>query len=96
MDAIVDLSVAFQGVGAILMTGVLRKEEIRAWTNTLPPEYQFLNQRGLIHLLPEALQGMLNPFYSYDNMRENRGAQLMIESPQEVPSYQFTQCSSRW
>ncbi len=85
VDAIVDLSVAIQSVGAILMSGVLRKEEIHRLTNTLPREYQFLNQRGLVHLLPEPVQGMLNPFYSLQTMRANRGAQLVIEPPQEVP-----------
>ena len=78
IDAVLDLSVAFQSLGAILISGVLRKEEIKRLTDTLPREFQYLNQRGLVNLLPEPLQGMLNPFYSYEDMRTNRGAHLVI------------------
>ena len=88
VDAILDLSVGFQSMGALFISGVLRKDEIHRLTDTLPREYQYLNQRGLVHLLPEPLQGMLNPFYSYGEMQSNRGAQgaqLVIAPPREVP-----------
>ena len=65
VDLAVDLFATAQSLQwGLIASGVFRKEEIRRVTETLPEEYQFVNQRGLVNLLPESLQGALNPFYN--------------------------------
>jgi hypothetical protein len=68
IDLALDVSVSAQSVMAMLASGVLRREEIRRVTDTLPMEYnQLVNQRGLVYLLPQPLQRMLNPLYSVES-----------------------------
>ncbi len=65
VDVTLDISAAGQGImGLITASGLLRRDEIRLVTDSLPEEYQFVTQRGLIHLLPEPFQGALNPLYN--------------------------------
>ena len=65
VDLIVDLFAATESLRwALVASGVLRKEEIRRVTETLPEEYQFVNERGIVNLLPKSLQRALDPFYN--------------------------------
>lgn len=63
LDLVLDASAALRsvshGVAALGVTSLLHREDISRLSLALPEEYAFLARPGLVHLMPPALQAML-------------------------------------